>query len=807
MPSKNEAKIKFSAETSDFNESIKRASGEMTQLRSELKLNEAQMKNTGQTIDGLTKSKQNLEQQEQTLSAKVEALNGKYEAAQRIWGENSTEAQRYAVQLNRTMAEQERIRGQIDQTSQAIESQVRAQGKSSSEYEKLSSTIAEQKSRVASLEREYANAVLTYGKNSSEVRELETRLSQASNELRDSEKKMDSANSAARELSQGFDEAGDSAGDMKNSIGELAAGNLVADFAQEAASSLMGLVEATEENRANMNKLQNAFEYSGRSIDDATEVYRNFLGLCGDGDQATEAALDMNNLADAGADVDAWYDIASGTVSAFGDALPVENLIESANETIRCGKVTGGLADALNWTSINAGILTDIIGSDHPAAMAAFNSAINEGASNEDAMNEALAACSSEQERQQIITSTLTYQYSELGTGYQNLNKDIIDSRTANDELLQSQSKLAEKVAPLQAGITSLAADGIGFLADNFNDLVPVVLFAGSAFGILALAMNFGAICTTLSTGIGMVSTALSFLAANPIVLVIAAVAGLVAAFVYLWNTSEEFRNFWIGLWDSVCAKAGEVWGWIDANLVQPLMAGFAAFTSWLNLLFTDPFAALRIAGEGILGWMNTMFPGLGYTIGMVITGMQAFFSDPFGALRMAGEGILSWMNASFPGLGSTVSSVIDSIKAFCSDPFKVLRDAVNGIISWWKSNFKLPKIEFPRFALPHFSIGGSWNPVDWFHGNWPTVNVEWYAKGGIMTQPTLFGGGEAGPEAVLPIERLQGFIDVAFERNGGGSTVTKYEFGDITLEVEKLKDVETLEGIVNAFRTAKGMM
>ena len=75
------------------------------------------------------------------------------------------------------------------------------------------------------------------------------------------------------------------------------------------------------------------------------------------------------------------------------------------------------------------------------------------------------------------------------------------------------------------------------------------------------------------------------------------------------------------------------------------------------------------------------------------------------------------------------------------------------------------------------------------------------------MTQPTLFGGGEAGPEAVLPIERLQGFIDVAFERNGGGSTVTKYEFGDITLEVEKLKDVETLEGIVNAFRTAKGMM
>ena len=778
---KNEASIKFRADTSQFNDEIKAADSSLACLRGELKLNQAQMKNTGTTVEGLTKSKQLLEEQDATLSQKVISLNGKLEAAERIWGENSTEAQRYVNQINAVKTVQEGIRGQIDRTSSALDEQTRAQGKSESEYEKLSSTITEQKARVSSLEREYANAVLTYGKNSSEVKELETHLSQANTELRSSENKMDAANNAARDLSHGLDEASDGAADMKNSVGELVAGNVIADFAQEAVSSLTGLVDATEENRVNMNKLQNSFEWSGRSMDDATQVYRNFLGLCGDSDQATEAALDMNNLADAGADIDTWYDIASGAVSAFGDALPVENLIESANEAIRTGQVTGGLADALNWTSINADLLNNKLGSDHPEAMAAFNSALGEGASTEDAMNDALAACSTEQERQQILTTVLASQYSELGVSYQDLNSDIIDSRTANDELLQAQSDLAEQVAPLQSAVTSLAADGIQFLSNNLSWIVPVVAGAGVAFGVLSVAMNFGSIVEGLSVAMGVLN---AVMALNPVVLVVAAIALLIGIFVALWNNCEEFRNFWIGLWDDVCTKAGEVWGWIDTNLVQPIQTGFQSFCDFIGLLFSDPFAALRLAALSVLGWLDSTFPGLSSTVSGVISGMQAFFADPFGALRNAAQGILSWVSSSFPGLGSTVSSVITGFQAFFSDPFGALRNAVNGIINWWKSNFKLPKIEFPHFSIPHFSISGSWNPVDWFNGNWPRVDVAWYAKGAVFNRPTIFGysngkahiGGEAGPEAISPISTLQSYIRDAVDSGSESEMLARIE-------------------------------
>ena len=69
-------------------------------------------------------------------------------------------------------------------------------------------------------------------------------------------------------------------------------------------------------------------------------------------------------------------------------------------------------------------------------------------------------------------------------------------------------------------------------------------------------------------------------------------------------------------------------------------------------------------------------------------------------------------------------------------------------------------QISWPHIPLPHFSISGSANPLDWLSGGLPSIGIEWYAKGGIMTKPTVFGqngnnlmiGGEAGNEAILPL-------------------------------------------------------
>lgn len=846
--SKNEAKIKFSADTSDFNDAIKRAGSEMTQLRSELKLNEAQMQNTGQTVDGLAKSKAILEQQEQALSAKVEALNGKYEAAVRIWGENSIEAHKYATQLNGAMTAQERIRGQIDQTSQSIESQAQAQNRSVSEYDKLNSTISEHKTRVSSLEREYANAVLTYGKNSSEVKELETRLSRASAELHSSEIKMEAANDSARELSQGFDEASDSAGDMKNSISELAAGTLIGDFAHEALSTLVDdLGEIVVSSDGAASKLKATFgSHGAEQFGELNDALHNiYAGNYGDdfediADAASEVVKVLGNdissasleeittqaliLRDTfGTDVNESVKAASQLMDSFGmdgkDAFDLlalgvqsgldmngewfdsvseysnyysqlglsaddmfNNMSAGSHEFLMGVDKAGDAMKELSIRSIDMSTTSqqgyDALGlsmDDYAARIAAGGDSAR-GATME--IIDALLACDDPVQQNIAGVALFGTQWEDLGADGMNAMLGLMGSAVdasgtmegidsirydnVGDQAETLKRKFEEEIiGPVVDEIQPALNGFFAFVNDNFSWLGPIIVGVGVAFGILAAAMAI----TSIIQGVAGAFAALNIvMGLNPIVLIVAAVVGLVAAFVLLWNNCEEFRNFWIGLWDAICAKAGEIWGWLDTNLVQPIQAGFQGFCDFMNLLFTDPFSLLRMAGEGIAGWFNENFPGVSDTVGGVINGMQSFFADPFGTLLNKGVEIVNWADSQFPGFKSAVGGALDEMQSFFADPFGYLRSKVEDIINWVQSHFRLPEIEFPHINLPHFTIQGSFslNPP-----SIPTLGVSWYAKGAVLNKPTIFGrmgntfmgGGDAGPEAVSPVSVLQGYI------------------------------------------------
>lgn len=823
MAGKNEAKIKFVAETSEFSDSIKRANGELTELRSELKLNQAQMSNTGETVDGLTRSKENLERQEQTLAAKVEALNSKYEASKRIWGENSTEAQKYATQLNGAKTAQERIRGQIDQTSQAIEDQTQAQAKSQSEYEKLSSTITEQKGRVSSLEREYANAVLTYGKNSAEVKELETRLSQASAELHASEKKMEAANDSARELSQGFDEASDSAGDMKNSIGELAAGTLIGDFGHEALSAVIDdLGELVVESDRASSKLQATFgSYAAEQFDSLNDALHNiYANNYGDdfddiADAASEVVKVLGNdlstqsleeittqaliLRDTfGTDVNESVKAASQLMNSFGmdgkDAFDLlalgvqsgldmngewfdsvseysnyyaqlglsaedmfNNMAAGSSEFLMGVDKAGDAMKELSIRSIDMSTTSqegyDALGlsmEDYAARIAAGGDSARDASME---IIDALLAC--EDPVQQNIAGVALFgtQWEDLGADGMNAMlglmgsavdasgtmEDIDSIRYDNvgDQAETLKRRFEEEIlGPVVDEIQPALSGFFSFVNDNFTWLGPVIVGVGAAFGVLAASMAISGIIQGVSGAFAALNIVMGL---NPIVLIVAAIVGLIAAFVLLWNNCEEFRNFWIGLWDSVCAKAGEVWGWIDANMVQPVITGFQGFCTFLDLLFNDPFALLRMAGEGIASFLEGRFPGTTSAIESAIRFWENLFRDPFGTLKSAVEGIISWVG----------------------------------------SHFKLPEIKFPHISLPHFSISGNFslNPP-----SIPTFGISWYAKGGVLNKPTIFGrsgntllgGGEAGPEAVAPVSVLQSYISdsVSAAQNSGADRI-----------------------------------
>ena len=121
-----------------------------------------------------------------------------------------------------------------------------------------------------------------------------------------------------------------------------------------------------------------------------------------------------------------------------------------------------------------------------------------------------------------------------------------------------------------------------------------------------------------------------------------------------------------------------------------------------------------------------------------------------------------------------------------------VIRTAINTI----KSIINGAHLKLPKFKLPHFKIYGGKLP--WGiggKGTPPIIDVKWYARGGIFNSPAVLAGvGEAGPEAVVPLDKFWGKLDAMAE--GAGSTYNFYITGDnpreIAEEVKKILISET---------------
>ena len=201
--------------------------------------------------------------------------------------------------------------------------------------------------------------------------------------------------------------------------------------------------ESTEEYRIAQGKLNTAFEAAGFSTDTASEAYKSFYGILGDTDNATESAQLLAQLATSEKDVATWADIAAGVTGTFGDALPINSLVEAANETAKVGTVTGALADALNWVGIS-----------------------------EDEFNEKLAACASEEERTALITETLAQTYEGATEAFKKNNETIIAANLAQAELDDTLARLGGTVADVKNELIAEFAPAIADVVDAFVDLL-----------------------------------------------------------------------------------------------------------------------------------------------------------------------------------------------------------------------------------------------------------------------------------------------------------------------------------------------
>lgn len=257
---------------------------------------------------------------------------------------------------------------------------------------------------------------------------MQTALNNTKADMVKIQKEIDDTSEKLKKSKIDWESVGDTVGKVGKAIGAGVAAMGAAIGA--AAGAFLGLAESTREARVNMGKLETGFTTAGHSAEDAKKTYTELYGILGDDGQATEAAAHLAKLTKNEKELATWTDIATGVYATFGDSLPIENLTEAANETTKTGAITGGLADALNWAGVS-----------------------------EDEFQASLDKCSTEQERQALITKTLNGLYSDAAEKYREVNGDIIDAQKATASLNSAMAELGAIAEPIVTKLKQLAAE------------------------------------------------------------------------------------------------------------------------------------------------------------------------------------------------------------------------------------------------------------------------------------------------------------------------------------------------------------
>ena len=519
---------------------------------------------------------------------------------------------------------------------------------------------------------------------------------------------------AKQELDETAKKAADTSNETQDAFNKIGtvAGGIVKGIAVAGAAiggAWIAAIEGSREYRSEMGKLDSAFQTAGHSSEVAKKTYSDLNAVLGDSGQAVEAAQHLAKLTDSEKDLQTWTDICTGVYATFGESLPIEGLTEAANETAKTGILTGGLTDALNWAGIS-----------------------------EEKFQEKLDACSTEQERQKLIMDTLNKTYKGASDQYKETNKDVIAAQKAQEKLTDAFAEVGRIGEPILTAIKDKVADmasaAIPHLenfvnkvkdiatwvknnGDTIDKWVAVILGAGTAIGTFLLILSWGKIMTAAANAIKVVRTAIlamnAAMLANPIALIVAVIAGLVVAFVYLWNNVEGFRKFWIDAWKKIKSIASD--------------AGKA-----ISKFFSDSWKSITKTFSNVSGWFRDKFKSAWTSIKNVFSGWGSFFG-----------GLWTKIKSKFGSIGSSLGkSMGDSVKSAMNKVLSSIEKAINKGIGLINSAIKLAN------KLPGIKVGTV-----------SKVNLPRLATGGVLEkgQVGLLEG--SGAEAVVPLERNKAWL------------------------------------------------
>lgn len=304
----------------------------------------------------------------------------------------------------------------------------------------------------------------------------------------------------------------------------------------------------------------------------------------------------------------------------------------------------------------------------------------------------------------------------------------------------------------------------------------PLLTVAGGLLKIVNMAVGI----VKLAKVVGSLSTAFTLLTGiNPIALgIVAAIAALAAIAVVVYKNWDGIVEWFKNLWEKIKEIFSAAW--------EHIKAGFQAFFEICKTVILTYLNIWKTIITTVLNAIKTVFTtvwnGIKKAITLVLTGIKVvittylniwkkIITTAFNAIKAVAKTIWAgikaviinpikavkeWLSNAWTSIRERAKNGFQRIKDAIVGPIEKARDRIKGIIDKIKSFFQFD-FQLPHIKLPHFEISPSgWSLGDLLDGVIPSLGIDWYAKGGIFKSPSVIGVGERGPEAVLPIEKLE---------------------------------------------------
>ena len=688
---KNEAKIKFTAETSTFNEAINKSNAEMAKLRAEMKLNDTQMKSTGDTVEGLENKHKILSEQLATATEKTEALSQKVNKAVEIFGENSAEATKLRTQLLNAQTAEEKIMQSIAEVNEELYRQESAASEAATATNKLTDKIQNQQSELDGLKREYTDVVLEYGEASDEAKELEDAIRDLSKELKENKDKLSDASDKADKLDLSLGNAEEAAESSEGGFTILKAtiAELAADAIKSAVSALGDFIgylkelpEETREFRQDMATLNTSFENVGMSSETAKNTWQELYAVFGEDDRAVETANHIARMADEQEELDNWVTITTGVWGTYQDSLPVEGLAEAASETAKTGAVTGVLADALNWgakegetfglklkeniafTELSAKELKNLSDEEkieyeakkaQYEAIEEYNTTLTEATAAEDIFNLALAECTTEQERQQLITDTLTSMYGDAAEAYRDASGAQLEAKDATAENILAEAALADAVEPVTTKFTELKTA----LMEGALPAVEAV-----STGIVGAIEWFQGIPAKLQNVCSGIETAMSNAGNNIETTLQNANDGVKTVI-------QNVKDWFVGAFSSIAE-------WVETKVIQPVTEGFSGLWTGIQEAWSLICDVVRVGFEAIALIISAAFQIITIPFMFIWENCKEYIFDVWETIKSSIETTLDIIGTAISdawnAIVNTLSPILNTIKTIVTNSWNTIK-------------------------------------------------------------------------------------------------------------------------------------